>query len=84
MSAAGGRQTGLAEIAAGLRRFYPDRFAELPSFVSGDVRSLTEKIAANAALSAPVRREVGEAARDAVVALWSWDSVARRITDLVG
>lgn len=76
-------QTGLAEIAAGLRRFYPDRFAELPAFVSGDVSSLTEKIAANIALSAPVRREVGEAARAAVEALWSWDSVARRITALV-
>lgn len=76
-------QTGLAEIAAGLRRYYPQRFTDLPAFVSGDVGSLTEKIAANVGLSASERHEVGAAARAAVEALWSWDSVAHRITGLV-
>ncbi|MFN8126709.1 MAG: glycosyltransferase family 4 protein [Candidatus Nanopelagicales bacterium] len=75
--------TGLAEIAAGLRTTYPARFADLTSFPSGDVDALTDRLDRLTSLTPADRAEVGEAARRAVIDLWSWDSVAQRITDLV-
>lgn len=76
-------QTGLAEIAAGLREFYPDRFADLPAFPTGDVGALTDRLQRTVRLSPHDRAEVSNAARDAVVGLWSWGSVAERIVALI-
>ena len=75
-------QTGLAEIAAGLRQFYPTRFAELPAFPTGDVDALADRLRRTLALSPGDRADVSAAARDAVVGLWSWGSVADRIVAL--
>lgn len=75
-------QTGLAEVAAGLRQFYPARYQRLPAFRSADVAALAGGIRDNVDLTPPDRREVAAAAREAVLSLWSWDSVATRITDL--
>lgn len=76
-------QTGLAEIAAGLRTYYPPRFADLPAFPSGDVDALCDRLSRIVALDSDDRAEVTAAARDAVVGLWSWGSVAERIVSLV-
>lgn len=76
-------QTGLAEIAAGLRQYYPERLADLPAFASGDVDDLTRHLERIVTLSPADRAEVSAAGRDAVVGLWSWASVADRIVALV-
>lgn len=76
-------QTGLAEIAAGLRSFYPPRFSALPAFPTGDVGVLTDRLDRLVALSPHDRDLVSAAARETVESLWSWDSVADRIVALI-
>jgi glycosyltransferase involved in cell wall biosynthesis len=76
------RHSGLAEIAAGLQAAYPEELRHLASFERGDVRDLTSKLDELLALPAATRRELGSAARKAVVELWSWSSVGERLLSL--
>ena len=76
------RHSGLAEIAAGLEAAYPEELRHLASFERGDVRDLTSKLGELLALPSATRRELGSAARKAVVELWSWSSVGERLLSL--
>ena len=76
------RHSGLAEIAAGLEAAYPEELRHLASFERGDVRDLTSKLGELLALPSATRREIGSAARKAVVELWSWSSVGERLLSL--
>ena len=73
------RHSGLAEVAEGLEAEYPPERAPLTSFSNGDVAELRDKLAALLALPADERAALGEAARRAAVARWSWASVAERL-----
>ena len=73
------RHSGLAEIAEGLEAEYPAEHRELASFTTGEVDELRAKLERLLALSAAERARLGEAARRAVVARWSWAGVARRL-----
>jgi glycosyltransferase involved in cell wall biosynthesis len=76
------RHSGLAEIAAGLQDTYPAELRHLTSFESGDVQELTAKLDELLALPAEARRELGAAARRAVIERWSWSSVSERLLSL--
>ena len=76
------RHSGLAEIAAGLEASYPEELRHLASFEPGDVRDLTSKLDEVLGLPPAIRRELGSAARNAVLARWSWSSVAERLLSL--
>lgn len=73
------RHSGLAEIAAGLEEEYPPEHRELAAFATGDVAELRAKLERLVTLPEAERRRLGEAARRAVVARWSWAGVARRL-----
>ena len=73
------RHSGLAEIAEGLEAEYPAEYREFASFTTGDVGELRAKLERLLALPAEERALLGEAARRAVVARWSWAGVARRL-----
>jgi len=73
------RHSGLAEVAAGLERSYPDRFAGLASFETGDAGDLARKLERILALPRVEHDELRRAARQAVVDRWSWSSVAERL-----
>ena len=74
--------SGLAEIAAGVRKHYPDRLTHLASFRSGDAAALAERLQQYAGLSAEDRALLSAGARAAAEDLWSWESVARRLVAL--
>src|SRR5262249_49835551 len=73
--------SGLAEVAAGLEASYPERFRELASFETGNPRDLAAKLEQILALSMSDHAELARAARSAVVANWSWASVAARLLE---
>lgn len=73
------RHSGLAEIAAGLEREYPERLRGLASFTSGGVADLRAKLEALLSLPAADREALGRAARWAAVSNWSWPAVAERL-----
>ena len=75
------RHSGLAEIAAGLEREYPNGLRELASFASGDVADLRAKLEALLSLSESNREVLGRAARRAAVSNWSWPTVAGRLLE---
>jgi glycosyltransferase involved in cell wall biosynthesis len=77
------RHSGLAEVAAGLEAEYPERLRHLAAFESGDVDDLRAKLEALLALPAGDREALREGARRAVVARWSWSSVAARLLEPV-
>ncbi|MGL6280211.1 MAG: glycosyltransferase family 4 protein [Gaiella sp.] len=77
------RHSGLAEIAQGLEEEYPVGLGELASFPNGDADALRTRLEAVLALRGPERDALRAAARQAVVARWSWSSVAERILELV-
>jgi glycosyltransferase involved in cell wall biosynthesis len=70
------RHSGLAEVAAGIEAEYPADRRDLVSFERGDARDLAAKLNAVLALDPAERRALGEAARRAVVARWSWSRIA--------
>ena len=74
--------SGLAEIAAGVRSYYPPRLAHLASFPLGDAAALAERLREYAGLSDQDRRVLSAGARVAAEELWSWDSVAERLLAL--
>jgi glycosyltransferase involved in cell wall biosynthesis len=71
--------SGLAEIAQGLERYYPEELRHLPSFANGAADELRTKLREQLALAPKERDALRAAAREASVALWSWTNVARRI-----
>jgi glycosyltransferase involved in cell wall biosynthesis len=77
------RHSGLAEIAEGLEAEYPSGLAQLAAFTSGDPGDLRERLSALLALPAADREAIRAAARRAVVARWSWASVAARLLEPV-
>jgi glycosyltransferase involved in cell wall biosynthesis len=72
------RHSGLAEVAEGLEREYPPPLRHLVSFTNGDADELREKLRE---LLAVERGTLSEPARRAVVANWSWSSVAKRLLE---
>lgn len=74
--------SGLAEIATGLRSFYPDQFQGLVSFPRGDSAALADSLSQLLNLSAAEHGQLSAAARDTATSLWGWDSVADRILAL--
>jgi glycosyltransferase involved in cell wall biosynthesis len=72
------RHSGLAEIATGLEAEYPPELRELASF-RDDLATKLQKLLE---LPAETRRELGLAARRAVVERWSWTSVSERLVSL--
>ena len=72
------RHSGLAEIAAGVEAEYPAGLRDLASFTD----DLEAKLARLLQLPAETRRELGAAARRAVVERWSWSSVAEQLLTL--
>jgi glycosyltransferase involved in cell wall biosynthesis len=72
------RHSGLAEVAAGVEAEYPPELRDLASFTD----DLSEKLQRLLELPAETRRELGLAARRAVVERWSWSSVAGRLLTL--
>jgi glycosyltransferase involved in cell wall biosynthesis len=72
------RHSGLAEIAAGVEAEYPPDLRDLASFTD----DLETKLARLLELPAETRRDLGLAARRAVVKRWSWSSVAERLLTL--
>jgi glycosyltransferase involved in cell wall biosynthesis len=77
------RHSGLAEVARGIEEEYPGRARHLVSFTPGDPIDLAAKLRELLALAPGERAALGEAARRAVVASWSWGSVARRLLEPV-
>lgn len=73
------RHSGLAEVAAGLERAYPERHRSLAAFATGDSIDLADKLHELLALSLSERARLGEAARRVAVERWSWKSVAERL-----
>jgi glycosyltransferase involved in cell wall biosynthesis len=73
------RHSGLAEIAEGLAREYPDGRRELTSFANGNAGDLRSKLEAILLLPRAERERLGRAARRAAVANWSWKMVAERL-----
>jgi len=71
--------SGLAEVAAGIARAYPDDRSGLVSFPTGDAGALRERLRALLELPAAERRGLGLAARAAVERNWSWPRVAERL-----
>jgi glycosyltransferase involved in cell wall biosynthesis len=72
------RHSGLAEIAAGVEAEYPAELRDLAGFtddLATQLRRLLE-------LPDETRRELGCAARRAVVERWSWSSIAERLLKL--
>jgi glycosyltransferase involved in cell wall biosynthesis len=72
------RHSGLAEVAAGVEAEYPTELRDLASFTD----DLPAKLRRLLELPAEARRELGLAARRAVVERWSWSSVAERLLTL--
>jgi glycosyltransferase involved in cell wall biosynthesis len=77
------RHSGLAEVAAALEVGYPAEHRHLASFQTGDVDDLTAKLAEMVALPRPEWQAISTAARETVVANWSWENVAARIADVM-
>ncbi|HSC92218.1 MAG TPA: glycosyltransferase family 4 protein [Gaiellaceae bacterium] len=73
------RHSGLAEIADGVEAEYPPEHRDLASFATGDAANLHAKLRRILALAPTERARLGEGARRAVVARWSWAGVARRL-----
>jgi glycosyltransferase involved in cell wall biosynthesis len=75
------RHSGLQEVAEGLEAEYPSEHRDLTSFANGDVEDLTAKLGHLLALPTAEREALGQAARLAAVARWSWRSVAQRLLE---
>ena len=73
------RHSGLAEIADALEREYPEKRRELTGFTNGDAGDLRSKLEALLLLPQAQRDLLGQAARRAAVANWSWQTVAERL-----
>jgi len=73
------RHSGLAEIAEGLEREYPEDRRQLTGFRNGDAADLRSKLGALLALPQAQRELLGQAARRAAVTNWSWGTVVEQL-----
>jgi glycosyltransferase involved in cell wall biosynthesis len=73
------RHSGLAEIAEGLEREYPQPLRTLAAFRTADAADLAAKLERLLSLPEGEHAELVAAARRAAVGLWSWSSVANRL-----
>ena len=73
------RHSGLAEVAAAIEAEYPAEHRDLASFATGDAADLRAKLERLLELAPAERAALGEAARRAVVARFSWPAVAARL-----
>jgi glycosyltransferase involved in cell wall biosynthesis len=73
------RHSGLAEVADGLEAEYPERLRHLVAFETGRTDDLRRKLLELLALGPADRDALRAGARRAVVARWSWASVATRL-----
>jgi glycosyltransferase involved in cell wall biosynthesis len=73
------RHSGLAEVAAGIAAFVPPHLRTALTFERDDAADLRRALVELLGLSAGDRQALSRGCREAVVALWSWDSVARRM-----
>ena len=73
------KHSGLAEVAAGLEEEYGPDLAGLASFATDDAADLRARLERLLALPEADRQRLKVAARRAVVARWSWASVAQRL-----
>ncbi len=73
------RHSGLAEVADGLEREYPEPLRELASFENGSVDELAEKLEAICRLPLADHAALRAAARRAAVTRWSWERIAALI-----
>jgi glycosyltransferase involved in cell wall biosynthesis len=78
------RQSGMADVAAGLEAEYPAEHRHLASFASGDADDLAEKLATILALPDREWRDLSEAARRAAVGNWSWERIAALLLSVNG
>lgn len=76
------RQSGLAEVAAGLEAEYPVHLRHLAGFESGNVDDLAARLRELLSLPDDDRRALSAGARRAAERLWSWQHVARRVLDV--
>lgn len=74
--------SGLAEIAAGIAAHCPAELGDLLSFETDE--ELAQRLAAITSLPAARWQELSAGSRAAVVARWSWQSVATRTLALAG
>lgn len=74
--------TGLAEIASGLRQFYPAEFTDLTAFPKGDAHALASRLTQIIGLSPTDHDRLSQAARRTATSLWGWESVGDRIIAL--
>jgi glycosyltransferase involved in cell wall biosynthesis len=75
------RHSGLAEVDEGLSAHLPPEL-HLTSFETGNVNDLTGHLQRILALPAEQRETLRAGCRRTVQDLWSWDSVAQRLTAL--
>ena len=73
------RHSGLAEVAAGIAAYLPPHLRTALTFERDDAADLRRALVELLGLSAGDRQALSQGCREAVVALWSWDSVARRM-----
>jgi glycosyltransferase involved in cell wall biosynthesis len=73
------RHSGLAEVADGIAEFLPPHLRTAITFQRDDAADLRRALVEVLSLSADDRQVLSQGCRDAVVALWSWDSVARQM-----
>ena len=73
------RHSGLAEIADGLEKAYPEEHRALASFQPGDSADLAAKLEAILSLPRSEWARLSAAARSAAVERWSWETIAALI-----
>ena len=75
------RHSGLAEVADGIAGFLPERLRTAISFRRGEAADLRRALEELLSMPADDRATLSRGCREAVEALWSWDSVAHRMID---
>ena len=75
------RHSGLAEVADGIAGFLPERLRTALTFRRGEAADLRRALEELLSMPADDRATLSRGCREAVEALWSWDSVAHRMID---
>jgi glycosyltransferase involved in cell wall biosynthesis len=73
--------SGLAEVAVGLRKEYPEHLRDLVSFTTGDAAGLSLKLGHLLYMPDEAKHQLRTAVRRAAERLWSWQSVASRLLE---
>ena len=75
------RHSGLAEVADGIAGFLPERLRTALTFRRGEAADLRRALEELLSMPADDRATLSRGCREAVAALWSWESVAHRMVD---